>query len=228
MDEPWAALHQRLDGLEQENRWWRRFGGVVAAGFVAVVLLGAGPATTTDEIHAKRFTLLDNTGKARARLEMAFDEPRFCLFGKDERCRVVLHLVGDLPQLGLFDTTGVLRAKVGVDPVPDGDVRIELRAKDGKNRLALSVPPNAAPGLVLSDGDRPRLLTVVLPDGTASMTFYDKKRPRAAFGLSANGSPSLLLTDAEERARAALRVLDDGKPSFQLADDNGRVIWKAP
>ncbi len=74
MNEPtMETLARRLDRVEREIRRWRCV-AVVAGGLLALVgLVGvAKPDTTSvpDEIRAKRFVLVDEAGRARAKLSM--------------------------------------------------------------------------------------------------------------------------------------------------------------
>ena len=57
---------RRLERLERGNRWWRTVGCVAVALFGVTILLGATRARVPDETRARRFVLVDATGRPRA------------------------------------------------------------------------------------------------------------------------------------------------------------------
>lgn len=67
------AITQRLGRLEREMRWWR-LAAFLAGGSLGLLALvaAAKPDTSSvpDEIRAKRFVLVDEAGRARAKLDM--------------------------------------------------------------------------------------------------------------------------------------------------------------
>jgi hypothetical protein len=127
VDEPTTErITQRLDRLERENRWWR----VGAVGLLLLVTVGAG-RNVTDEIRAKRFTVIDQSGTKRAELAM---------WGPGE------------PRLALFDARGIERASLALwlNGAPD----LILRDRhEGAPRLLLGLTTDKdEPRLRLQDG----------------------------------------------------------------------------
>jgi thioredoxin-related protein len=67
-------------------------------------------------------------------------------------------------------------------------------------------------------------------NGEVSMTLYDAKSglARAGLGLSAKGTPALVLFDQDGKDRAELNLNAEGKPGLALADANGKTIAGLP
>ena len=144
------ALAQRLERVERDLRWWKRFGGTTLTILVAIMLLAATSGKVPDEIRAKRFVLEDANGKERASLTAE----------ADGQARLIVH-----------DENGIGRAALGV--LPDGSPVLGLGGKSGKARVSLAVmAPNDTPILSLFDKDAKRRTELgVLPDGSPHLTL---------------------------------------------------------
>jgi hypothetical protein len=66
--------------------------------------------------------------------------------------------------------------------------------------------------------------------GGARFVLYDPSQtPRIELRSSApDGTPSLTLYDKQWAQRASLRLDEDGMPHFELYDKSGKRIWAAP
>lgn len=128
-----------------------------------------------DVVRAKRFELVDDTGKMRALLAMHPDgSPGLWLLDTAGKARGGLFVATDgRPTLSLYDAAGEPLAMLGV--LPDGSWGLWLVDATGTPRAALGVRPNGTSGLALSDAA-----------GEA----------RALLATSADGSPDLQLRDA--------------------------------
>jgi hypothetical protein len=128
MNEPTLEMVlQRFDLLERQVRRWRRIGlaAVVLSGLV--VLLGATKGKqveVAEDVRAKRFTLVDEEGKARA------------VLGKVAMCTWRMEK-GEAIALALFDHETRLRATLGL--TADGRSGLYLCDKDEMRRVSLEV-----------------------------------------------------------------------------------------
>lgn len=123
-----ASLTVRVTRLEQELRWWRAVGAGTVLVLGVVALLGASQTAVSDEVRAKRFTLVDGAGTTQAELGVytsadGTQMPRLALWGKEGR------LVAQF------------------DSFPS----VNLLAKDQASRVTLSVRDDGDPGLAFMD-----------------------------------------------------------------------------
>lgn len=90
-------------------------------------------------VRAKRFELVDDTGKVRAVLGLLESwDPNLCLFDKDGNTRLQLGISGDgLSGLALFDAAGKLC--VSLDSYPDGASMLQFSDSSGEVRATLTM-----------------------------------------------------------------------------------------
>ena len=60
------AVMQRLDRVERELRWWKRLGSLAVGLMALLALVSAAPTKPPDQIRAKRFVVVDKTGRSLA------------------------------------------------------------------------------------------------------------------------------------------------------------------
>ena len=159
-DERLACLTERLDCLERSHRRWKL---ALRATMMLLLLAGIGlgaaaprsPQSITeaplvrsavDELRAKRFVLVDDTGKMRA------------LLGAATRGAV---------SLGLLDNDDKIRSVLIVDS--DGTPRLELFGADETRRVVLSVFPNRSGLGIFGEAGRGGAVLDVVADGAASL-----------------------------------------------------------
>jgi len=146
------AVVDRLGKLERQSRRWRLAAFLATIGLVAVFAMAQ--TSTPRELNAERvtaraFTLIDSTGKTRAR------------WGSTE----------DGPALFLFDEAG--RARVGLAATKEGSAGLELYDAAGNRKVGLNVT-NDEPRLFLyDDAGKMRAGLTVSKDGSAALGFYD-------------------------------------------------------
>jgi hypothetical protein len=96
MDEPTLiTAMQRLERLERESRPWKALGIGAVAVLGLVVLLGAARSGVSDEVRARRFVLVEQSGKERAELGFLGGSPFLALRDNDENSRFLLTMVED-------------------------------------------------------------------------------------------------------------------------------------
>lgn len=211
-------LIERLDRLDRTNRRWKLVSAATAAA-LSVVVLGAAAAprshldqrvwpvgAVVDEVRAKRFLLVDDSGKLRAVLGAA---------------------TAGAVSLGLLDNDDKIRSVLIVDA--DGTPRLEMLAADETRRLVLSVFPNRSGLALFGEAARGGAILDIAADGAVTLGLTDRKeRTRAGLLLLPDGTALLKLTDTTQRVRAALGVGKDGSPGLGMWDRDGRRIWQAP
>lgn len=94
MSEPTLdTLTQRLDRLERGNRWWKMLAIAAVSCLMLVLFVGASHTRSTEEIRAKRFVVVDESGQRRLLLggvRGGVDDPRnygLFLVGKNGKVR---------------------------------------------------------------------------------------------------------------------------------------------
>jgi hypothetical protein len=198
---PDPAIAAGIDALGRRLKWTTlialtTLGTTLGLGAAVIHLARRGPSRDgTGGIEGRRFTLLDERGKARA------------ILGVEENGAATLSFVDSLgthrasvgvgpegvPALGLGDGHGALRAALAVD----GDGRSSIGFFDAQRNLRarLGVGPDGTPALnILDDAQRERVLLSVEP-GRSLLRIADRSgQTRIGLGLSA-GSPGIVMFD---------------------------------
>jgi hypothetical protein len=188
------AVIQRLTRLERENRWWKMLGSIAIALLGLVVVLGAAGSKHTDEIRAKRFTLIDGNGARRAILGIETKEENPKAVGST----ALLFFKDDDPQLQLRLT-------------PDGQPAVAVLSEKGATGLG--------PGLLLMHGQvgANETISLLFHDGPLlSMETYEE----GSLDLSVKNTPSLSLKD-RHLTRATFSLTADGSPALAFFDKDG-------
>ncbi|MGH7264923.1 MAG: hypothetical protein ACREMB_08740, partial [Candidatus Rokuibacteriota bacterium] len=132
MDQPPNALMSRLDRLERENRRWRFVG--LAALMLVGLILAPGATGQPNEVRARRFVVVDDTGRMRAMLGSAVDfHGGLRLYGPGGDLRVALSIWDETgPSLNFYGKGG-------------GFAHVVLSLDDAKNAAGLELtntPPS--------------------------------------------------------------------------------------
>ncbi|MBI4642119.1 MAG: hypothetical protein HY731_15635 [Candidatus Tectomicrobia bacterium] len=148
------TLGRRLDRLERENRWWRIFGSVSVVVLGLLLLMGATRSQKgdiPDEIQAKRFVVMDQAGKLRAKLASGVDgTTSLVFFDQDERLRATLAVgANGTTGMGFVDQSGKRRVTLAV--AGDGTIGLGFSDQAEKPRAIVAVKSNGTPTLVLHD-----------------------------------------------------------------------------
>lgn len=193
---------------------------------VLVVCLGQGrnPPVAPQEVRAKKFVLVDDTGKERAELAILDDgavrlivrdqrssasiwlgvdaagRPSLVLSGADgNRAMDLVVLRGEQPAVILRDKSGKRRLIAGI--VDSGFASVVLFDENGKDRQRMMLDKRGNPRLILSDGSGHSRARIMLDStGVSSIALSDTKRTRITMQVAADGPADMALFDSNDRA----------------------------
>lgn len=180
-----------------------------------------------DEIRARKFVLVDDSGTIRAELGILPDgQTRLIIrdeakgteawFGTDETGMPVLTFgskTGEpLMELGVLD---------GRSPV------FIMRAADGKRRVGLVVTKTGSAGIGLYDAKgRNRGIFYMDEAGYPQLTLKDSNgEPRASVIVTSNGTCALSLFDTKGQERIVFQVQPQGEADAAVFGRDGKVKW---
>lgn len=150
-------LRVRLARLEQGLSRWRRRASCLAALALGLPLLAwSGQAiagsSSADGLDARRFRLLDDSGRVRAALEFdALGEPRLLLNDVAGKPRLQLRLRGAEAFVDLFDERNHHRLGLAIDTA--GLPQVVLLDDEQRPRYQLAMNDRGAPGMMFLAGD---------------------------------------------------------------------------
>lgn len=180
--------------------------------------------SVADNIKARNFALVDQTGKRRAALSVN---------------------ANGLAALDIYDGAGLSRSQLAV--LPDGTSIFAFSDKDGKPVTVLNAAAKAGtvafaffnpngttraelalkdgdPAIALSDHSGNRLLRMDMRGNQPTLALYDTRGNwRSLLTLNSDGTPELGFADEEARPRAMLGLQPDGRATFALSSDLGRA-----
>ena len=178
-------------------------GGLVCA-WLSVGALSA-PHSNDDivpeEIRARKFVVVDESGKGRAEFGILEDGQAVMVVWNEKASTAV---------------------SVGMDRF--GMPRVAFENSKAEALLELGILEDRFPVLILNDANGTRRLGMVVSDtGLASIGLYDKKkRPRCAISVDESGSPQIVMRDGRGQARGSLMVHDKSGAAVSLLDPEGR------
>jgi len=152
MNEPTMdTLKQRIDRLEREARRWRVLAFGLLAVWSLVILLGATRGVP-DELKARRFVVVDETGTTRGSFSASGKVASLVLTGNTGRRRITLAVLGrGAPLLMFSDSSGARRLQLAQQPGSDM-VHLSIWDRNNKKRALIGVG-NQFSGVVLFDKD---------------------------------------------------------------------------
>lgn len=221
-----VALWERVARLERENVLMKRAAKVAVLAIVAV-LVTAQAATTPrrpmlsgqqagpKEIEARRITLVDGVGKARAALEMSEAGPELRFLDGTGKERVSIGFAERGPHVSLKDAAQRTRAMMDLDA---GGPSVVL-ADAGQVRQTRLWVAETEMGLKLTTG------------GARPVPLIDLvERPRGSARGAAYRAHELNLYDPDHKGhtRAFLQVGPTGAADFSLKNHAGNDIFREP
>jgi len=223
----WAAMMNRLERLEKQNRRFKQVGALAMIVAGSVLLMGQAPASRT--VEANEFILKDAEGRARAKLSSNIYFTGFFLYDENEQLRgsFVLNHEGR-PAIAMMAANGSDRARLTLATQRIGEEDIptfELRGSDEQTKIILNAGTDVW-GLALNAG-LPDLLFRGLPppDGAAGffmgnsgpqLSLYDREGFQTTIGTTDLVTPR---TGETHKTSAASAV---------MFDKDGNVLWQAP
>jgi len=182
---------------------------------VVCVLLGSdvlGTARSEDEtvpkeIRARKFVVVDETGKERAEFGiMENGEAGMVIWNKKKSTAMA----------------------VGVDHT--GMPNIVFQNSKGEALLELAMLEDKYPAFIMSDADGKRRLGMVVTDtGLVTLRLYDtKKKDRCAISLSPDGDPKIVLRDKQGNVRASVILDEKGTSALVLFNrkEQERIVFQ--
>jgi hypothetical protein len=164
------------------------FGAAALGGFAAVVLMGAAQERSTRAgrfkiVEAESFVLRDRHGVARGRFEWRTE---------------------------------------------NDDVFLSLTDGKGIKHFASTLKPNGGVTFTLGADDEPGQITLVRDADTEAGITISRKESEIGIRSHKSGDSEFALYDQLRTRRASLTVKDDGTPSLLVMDAEGKAIYKAP
>ncbi|MFQ5829323.1 MAG: hypothetical protein ACE5JD_09240 [Candidatus Methylomirabilia bacterium] len=135
MNEPTLdAVMQRLGRLERELRRWKALGSAALAVLSLLLLVGATGVRVPSELRAKRFIMVDETGRLRGILGVVADGSSILGLAGGQQSGLALSAhPGGRTSVVLTDGNGKRRAVLAVEP--DGSSLLNLLDKNDKTVL---------------------------------------------------------------------------------------------
>jgi hypothetical protein len=165
-----AAILQRLDRLERQNRWMKRGGAIVLVLAGAAALMGSQAPPNDRADDSKAFILRDQTGKERAGLTLAADGPVLRFFDDGGMERLRLGMFKDVPGFVFYDANGKRQATLSA-----GTEGVRLFLYDNERPRAWLRMSKDDIGLhILGEEARRHSALQVDPDGTVVWN-HDKR-----------------------------------------------------
>jgi hypothetical protein len=217
----WAAMMNRLERLEKQNRRFKQIGALALILAGSVLLMGQAPVTRT--VEANEFVLKDSDNKIRARMFLQ-PLPNAVPFGADK----------DGPVLTFYDAAGKRRVKIGLEDsrspglsVYDEkeEAKASLYAQSDKAALDLYAPESGSFSWLQAGSDGYRLwlrgvdgseLIMDNPQGGPRLYMLDREGFKTTVGTTDLITPR---TGETHKTSAA---------SVVMFDREGTVLWKAP
>lgn len=169
------GLADRIERLEQENRWLKRFGVLILLGTGSLVIHFTNLGRPAKEVVAERFVVKDSRGHARATLSLRHDgQPALAILDEAGRDQIFLGSTSDLSSSLEFADRG--RTRLSMRSTTNGASSLDLVSKDRDVAAGLYVWPDRETGLAITRG-----------------------RSNVNLGLKADGSAKLVVRDTEGR-----------------------------
>ncbi|UNK80830.1 hypothetical protein MNQ96_07090 [Sphingopyxis granuli] len=165
-----------------------------------------------DRITAKRIDIVGDDGTIR--MTLAADTPAPIIDG------IQYKRAFDVSGLILYDARGSERGGFGVADLPDGSMAVLALDHPAQDAIGWRVAPDGAVSFSINQAPpllrEPALGNRLVP-GVATST-------RIKLDVAADGTPSVALADAEDRARVRLTVTPEGYGAIEFLNAAGEVV----
>lgn len=204
-------LLHRVGRLERQNRRMKLLGAAVLISGAAALVMAADKAedrapepAQARVIEARQFRVVDSQGRERISLGMGGEGPVVRLYDEGGKPRVGLGMTSEGSTIGLHDRAGDLGISMSVN--------------------------RSGPGMVLSEGERTRVVVAASRDSTGINMNDAGGKPIAALIDSPKGT-MLTLGNARAAGTTPLIALQakGEKPTITLYESGkDRPVWQAP
>ena len=211
---------------QHSNRDLRWLLAVIAA---CLLFLCVRPSTATatarriaDPVETTSLVLVDETGRACARLEVKDGKPQLVFLDESGATRVELGInKKNRASVLLADGAGAMTSEWHCTEEGAGMFGFK---ENGIQRVRLGALPEAGTWLELHHGKGGRAELRAMSAGESDLVLSDAKgRLRVALSLLTNGLAGLSLFDPENQAEAALYVDGKSNSGLSLIDQSRRV-----
>jgi len=165
-----------------------------------------------ERITAKRIDIVGDDGTIR--MTLAADTPAPIIDG------IQYKRAFDVSGLILYDARGSERGGFGVADLPDGSMAVLALDHPAQDAIGWRVAPDGAVSFSINQAPpllrEPALGNRLVP-GVATST-------RIKLDVAADGTPSVALADAEDRARVRLTVTPEGYGAIEFLNAAGDVV----
>ena len=165
-----------------------------------------------ERITAKRIDIVGDDGTIR--MTLAADTPAPIIDG------IQYKRAFDVSGLILYDAKGSERGGFGVADLPDGSMAVLALDHPAQDAIGWRVAPDGAVSFSINQAPpllrEPALGNRLVP-GVATST-------RIKLDVAADGTPSVALADAEDRARVRLTVTPEGYGAIEFLNAAGEVV----
>lgn len=165
-----------------------------------------------ERITAKRIDIVGDDGTIR--MTLAADTPAPIIDG------IQYKRAFDVSGLILYDARGSERGGFGVADLPNGSMAVLALDHPAQDAIGWRVAPDGAVSFSINQAPpllrEPALGNRLVP-GVATST-------RIRLGVAADGTPSVALADAKDRARVRLTVTPEGYGAIEFLNAAGEVV----
>lgn len=187
-------LAERVDRLEHQNLWLKRFGAFMLIGMGALVVGSARAGRPAERVEAEQFVVKDARGQSRASLGVNEDgQPLLTMFDEEGREQIELGMTFDQGSSLVFRNRG--RTKLALTSSSQGHLGLNLYDSDAAVAAGIYLQPDRESGLVMNRGAGGMHLSVDR-EGSAQLRIADTEgKPLPGFeggtasGLSSIGAP---------------------------------------
>lgn len=251
MNEPQVGeFLTRIERMEGQLRMWKVVGvlaplGVAAVVLAAVMVMGqtkssnvlpraeAQVGNVAKVLQAEKFVVVDADGKACGTFGALADGTRgLDLYGKDGKVRAGLRVTADgMAVVVILGRDGKVLAGLGA--VPGGLNGMALSEENGKPLVGLGNLPDGSRGLCIYDAGGKPSVTLGVPAASrklpTGLTISDRNdKMRVGLGVMADDRPTLYFSGRDGEPRAFLGMEPNGSAGLFLANQDGRLTFKAP
>ncbi len=208
---------QELQSIRRELRWIKLYAGVLTAAVVGLALAVLRPTGTFEELNVRRINVVEASGATRLVIANAEKFPVVKLGGKEYPRKKGIEPAG----IVFYDAKGMEMGGLALTDNTSGRL----------GALALDYPNFDAVGLstvVSADGKEATAGLIINshPPADLDVVAASKVVQRRVGIQNRNENAEVILSDPQGQERLRLVVDDQGEPSIELLDAEGKVTLR--